>query len=73
MENNRKFKTWELLIVFWAGLSGLAFLLKFWEGTSAIMIDSPWFRLNHLGSLLAYVVMMYLRVRREKQEAKHSS
>ncbi len=73
MRNNHKFKTWEVLIVVWAALSGLAFLLKFWEGTLGSLIDTPWFRLNHLTSLLAYVAMMYLRVRREKKEAKYSS
>lgn len=71
--NNHKYKTWELLIVFWTSLSGLAFLLKFWEGTLGSLIDTPWFRLNHVVSFGAYLVMMHLRGRREKLESKQLS
>ena len=68
--NNRKFKTWELLVVCWAALSGLAYLLKLWDSPLAIVIDAPWFRLNHVVSFGAFLVMMHLRGRREKLEAE---
>lgn len=70
MVNNRKFRAWEWLIVVWTFLSGMAFLLKFLDTPLASLIDTPWFRLNHAVSLGAFLVMMHLRGRREKQESE---
>lgn len=73
MANNRKFKTWEVLIVVWTFLSGMAFWLKLLDSPLANLIDTPWFRLNLLVTSWVFFVMMYLRVRREKEEGQHSS
>ncbi|MDX2066922.1 MAG: hypothetical protein SFV55_00785 [Haliscomenobacter sp.] len=73
MANNHKFRTWEWLIVVLTFLSGMAFLLKLLDSPLADLVDTPWYWLNLLVTACMFFVMMYLRVRREKQEAKHLS
>ena len=70
MRNNHKFRTWEWLIVVWMFLSGLAHLLKLLDDPFVNLIDTHWFRLNQLLTGLAFLVMMHLRGRREKQESE---